>query len=228
MATKLHGFEEFSLEDKDKNTSNNFNWQDFLLTHKYETLFFLLGLILLGFGAFFARKGDSGSVTGIEVLENATGADNALEIVVEISGAVETPGVYKLPKDSRVEDALIAAGGLSANADRDWMEKAVNRAAKITDGQKIYIPRVGEQTESPSANYGGGEQTISSNFGGQGSGLINVNTASQKELESLNGIGPVYGANIIEHRPYSNIEELVSKGAIGRSLFEKIKDKITI
>mgnify|MGYP002623796387 FL=1 len=225
---KLEGFGEFKVEGLDAKSPKNFRFQDFILKHKYETAFLLIGIILTGFGVLFAKGGMNGQSQRVEVLENATVSENGQEIVVEIAGAVESPGVYKLPSDSRIEDALIAAGGISVNADREWMEKALNRAAKIIDGQKLYIPRVGEQLDTLSANTTGGNQTVSSNFGGQGSGLVNINTASQKELESLNGIGPVYAQNIIEHRPYSTTQELVSKGAIKQFVFEKIKDDIAI
>jgi len=123
---------------------------------------------------------------------------------------------------------LITAGGLSEKADRLWVEKNLNRAAKLIDGQKIYIPRADEQSNLTTAKNSVDNQTISTNLGSSGGGAININTASQKELESLEGIGPVYAQNIIEHRPYSNTEELVSKDVLKKSLFEKIKNKISV
>ena len=156
-------------------------------------------------------------------------------LVVEISGAVEKPGVYKLENGSRVEDVIIAAGGISINAERIWMEKYLNRAAKIVDGQKLYIPKINEtnvnssqQTLGESAKNVEGYQTVSSDFSAQKSDLININTASLKELDSLWGIGPVYAQNIVEQRPYSNIEELLSRKIIKQNVFERIKDEITV
>jgi len=149
-------------------------------------------------------------------------------IVVEIAGAVEKRGVFKLPQGSRVQDLLILAGGLSPDADRAWVEKHVNLAAKLNDGQKIYIPSKSEQSSQKSAKNNPGEEEHSESVMGSMQTLVNINTASQKELESLPGIGPVYAQKIIEQRPYSSIEELVSKKVLKPSLFEKIKDRISV
>ena len=143
-------------------------------------------------------------------------------------GEVQKPGVYKLPKDSRIEDALITAGGISINADRDWVERTLNRAAKVSDGLKIYIPPVDNQSVGSSANNSLGYQSASSVFSVNTGSLININSGSQGELESLPGIGPVYAQSIIDHRPYSNIEELVTKGALKKNVYEKIKELVSV
>ena len=118
---------------------------------------------------------------------------------------------------------MVLAGGLSADADRTWVEKTLNRAAKISDGQKIYIPSISEKLEVKSQNLGtgtAGNSLIDS--------LVNINTASLSELDKLPGIGPVYGQSIIDHRPYSTVEELVSKGALKKNVYEKVKDKVSV
>jgi competence protein ComEA len=201
--------------------------EDLLFRYKFQIIYILIGAILIGFGAFIIKNDTNDSSNKVEILEDTTESKND-ELVVEVAGAVESPGVYKLSGGARVEDLLIAAGGLSADADRNWMEKSLNRASKISDGQKIYIPRVDEQTNVLSANNEGVYQTVSSNFGGQGSGLVNINSATQKELESLWGIGPVYAQNIIEHRPYSSVEELLSKKIIKQNVYDTNKDKMTV
>jgi len=146
---------------------------------------------------------------------------------VEIAGEVINPGVYHLPAGSRVDDLLIISGGLTANADRNWTDQYLNWAAKLTDGQKVYVPSVNKQSGMSTANNGGVGQTISSTNPSDSNSLININTGSATELDSPPGIGPVYAHNIIEHRPYSNSSELVSKGAIKQSLYDKIKNLIT-
>ena len=198
--------------------------EEFLTKNRLPLGIFFAGLLVLALG-IFTLKGNFASSDKVEVLEETTegGANDFL--VVEVAGAVTSPGVYKLPAASRVDDALIAAGGLSLSADRNWVDKTVNRAALITDGQKIYIPTSDEQLMGTSANNLGVYQTDTS---GQGSGLININTSSQSELESLNGIGPVYARKIIEQRPYSNIEELASRKVIPQSTYEKIKNDISV
>ena len=122
------------------------NLDDLFFRFRYVILIFLLGAILTGVGLFISQNERNGDGDRVEVLTGATeGQNEGSEIVVEIAGEVERPGVYKLPKNSRIEDLLVAAGGVSPNADRDWMEKSLNRAARLADGTKIYIPAVGEQ-----------------------------------------------------------------------------------
>jgi competence protein ComEA len=231
MVSNSSPAEELELVDSERNivgkSNKKFNFESFIDSNKIPISLALLGLILVGFGAFMFRQGSFGETPEIEVLESASSVERE-EIVVEVAGAVEKPGVYRLENGSRVEDLLIAAGGVSASADRDWMEKMINRAARLKDGQKLYIPGVDEQTDVLSANSSGGEQTMS---GPRGSGLgdlVNINVATLKELDSLPGIGPVYGQNIIEHRPYSSVEELLSRDVIPKSTYEKIKDKIKV
>lgn len=202
-------------------------WEELLFRYKFQIIFVLIGAILIGFGAFLIKNETDGSSTKVEILEDARESQTT-ELIAEVAGAVENPGVYKLSVGARVEDLLIAAGGLSVNADRNWMEKSLNRAAKVTDGQKLYIPRTGEQSEVLSAKKTGGYQNTSFTFGSQRSGLININIATQKELESLWGISPVYAQNIIEHRPYSSVEELLSKKIIKQNVYEKNKDKMSV
>jgi len=202
---------------------SKFNFDEFLMRNKLVLTFIFLGIIFAGVGIFFIRR-DSNS-SKVEILEPKEGT-LLQEIVVEVAGAVEKPGVYKFQSGARVDDALIAAGGLSFSADREWVEKMLNRAAKLTDGQKIFIPD--KQSSVLSARKNEGYQNVSSNFSASGANLVNINTASAKELDSLPGIGQVYAQKIIEQRPYSNLEELVSKKVIPQSLYEKIKDKITV
>ena len=214
--------------------------ENFLTSSRNRTLLLLAitGLVLTAGGIFYAKSAEihkSGlnfSGTKVEVLpaRNASQSDaggNA-EITAEISGAVQNPGVYKLTNGSRIDDLLLIAGGFSGKADREWSGKYLNRAAKIIDGQKVYIPKIGEQSVTLTAKTSGGDQTVSSTFSSDSKGFININSASLSQLDSLPGIGPVYGQSIIEHRPYSTIEEVVSKGAIKQSLFTKIKDKISV
>jgi competence protein ComEA len=125
---------------------------------------------------------------------------------------VRTPGVYKLVSDSRVSDAVTSAGGLTDEADT----KRINLAAKLVDGQKLYIGKLGE---SVSQNIGG-------QIAGVSEGQININTSTQKELESLPGIGPVTAGKIIASRPYSDVGELLSRKVVGKSVYEKIRDLI--
>lgn len=201
--------------------------EDILQKYHKNIIFLLIGFILVGIGALLFKSGVFENKNNIEILNNTTEAQNTTsEIVVEITGSVEKPGVYKLSNTSRIDDLLIAAGGLSASADREWVSKNINRAAKLTDGQKIYVY---SQSEVESAKKNGGSldiKGISTTALTSGLKLVNINTASLSELDTLPGIGPVYGQKIIDNRSYSTLEELVSKGVIPQKTFEKIVDKI--
>lgn len=162
------------------------------------------------------NSGQDGEVKGVESKN-----PNTQKIKVDVEGEVLHPGVYNLNSDARVQDALIAAGGLSSNANR----KAINLAARIIDGQKIYVPAEGETAASVSQGSMG-----SGGSAGQAStnGVISINSGSQSELESLPAVGPVTAQKIINARPYGTLEELVSKKAVGKATFEKIKDLISL
>jgi len=214
----------FIFKEDDQKTSD-FSINEFLFNYRYIFLFLLIGLTLVGGGILVFRQKPQNN--NIEILSSSDEISGE-EIVVEVSGEVQSPGVYQLPNNSRVNDALIAAGGISSNADRDWIQKTINMAAKLTDGQKIYIPSLDNQSQTSSANNSSGYQNTSLDFTDQGSGLVDINTASLSQLDTLPGIGPVYGQKIIDQRPYSTVEELLSKEVLGQSLYEKIKDKVSI
>ncbi len=202
------------------------------LKYKWQILFILVGTFLLLGGVFVSKLsdvfvGDKVEVLGDSTTNNSEESLTKKEIIVEISGEVENPGVYKLEDGSRVNDLLIASGGLSSGANRIWVEKNINKAAKLVDGQKLYIPKEGEEISQSSAVFD--SQTGSKSGGGVGvTGLININEADQKTLESLNGIGQTYASNIIAHRRYSTIEEIVSKAGVPQKTFEKIKSQISV
>lgn len=185
----------------------------------------LLGLILIGFGVLLFKIGVFDSKDKIEILETATNDQNiSSEIVVEITGSVEKPGVYKMTSGARIEDLLIVSGGLSAVADREWVSKNINRASRLSDGQKIYIY---SQSEVLSAKESDSIKVDQEVLGSNNAKLININTASNKELESLIGIGPVLAQKIVEGRIYSSLDELVKKGILSQKTFNKIVNDIT-
>ncbi len=182
-------------------------------------IFFIYGLI----GLFLSSKSASESIVfeaSSSAKQNPTEVKN---IFVDIEGAVVRPGVYKLPQDSRIQDALVAAGGLSASADRNFVSKNINLAIKLSDGAKIYIPNVGEAVSSSSV-LSGSSQTGT----GGGGDLVSINSSSQAQLEALPGIGPVTVEKIIAGRPYGSVDELLKKKIVGGKVFDQIKDKITI
>jgi len=161
-------------------------------------------------GMFLFREESKDDVQIISALESPIAIS---EITVDIDGAVVLPGLYKLVADSRVNDAILAAGGLVEDADRS----RINLAAKVVDGQKIYIA---SEDEVSVANTG----LVAGDLTAQ----ISINSASVSELDKLPGVGPVTAGKIVASRPYSSLEELVTKKAVSRSVFEKIKDMVVL
>lgn len=177
-------------------------------------LFFVgIFVMALGAGLFLFKNQDQ---EDIQIIESASSSQTG-QIIVHVDGAVKLPGVYTLPSDSRVVSAVEAAGGLNSAAD----QSKINLAAKLADGQKIHIPEIGEVKE-----VGGVGAGVSS--GSNQSSLVSINDASQGQLEDLPAIGPVTAQKIIASRPYSAVEELLTRKVVSKSVYEKIKEQITV
>jgi competence protein ComEA len=145
-------------------------------------------------------------------------------VVVHVTGAVQTPGVYTLSAGARVVDALAAAGGLLPDADA----VAVNQATLLYDGAQVHVPAFGGASGEPVAGVSGDTRAEPVTVPGIGSGLINVNSASAAELETLPGIGPSKAAAIIANRPYSTIDDLDRVPGIGPATLEQIRPLVTV
>lgn len=135
---------------------------------------------------------------------------------VHVAGAVARPGLIELPEGARVADALDHAGGPAPQADLG----AINLAARIADGEQIYVPAQGEDPPPPPAG------------GAAGGGKVNINTATDTELQQLSGIGPVMAERIItyrrDHGPFTTVEELQSVPGIGPALMARLREAITV
>jgi len=147
-------------------------------------------------------------------------------IQIYVTGAVEKPGVYRLPSEARVYEAIDMAQSLpTANL------KNINLALKLEDGQAIVVPAIGEEPSSDSQGAGIISATASSSMGG--SGKVNINTASVQELdEKLPGIGPTLAQRIVDYRklhgPFAKIEDLNDVSGIGDQKYAEIKDIIVV
>lgn len=155
------------------------------------------------------------NTTQVEIIE----ADDGLgtEIWVDVQGGVVRPGVYSLREGDRVKDALIAAGGLGGQADREVVAKYINLAEKIKDGTKLYIPVLGESEQ---------ENREDGQVQGLSTGRVNINTATVSELDQLWGVGEARAQTIIEGRPYQTIDEV--KKVLPSNVYEQIKDEISV
>jgi competence protein ComEA len=143
-------------------------------------------------------------------------------IVVHITGAVPRPGVYALAQGSRVQDAISAAGGFLADANKN----GINLARALEDGEQLDIPYM--EGTSPVI----GTEIPATTESSSSTELININTASQAELESLPGIGPTTAQKIIQYReqngPFVNTQDIINVSGIGPGTYERIKDLITV
>jgi len=178
----------------------------------------LVGLLVAG-GVYLAARAPQGESVTLRP------APTPEPIQVHIAGAVVRPGVYDLPEDGRVQDAVQAAGGFVAEADKN----ALNLAARVEDGERLDIPYVaGFIPEEESGFVVVSEGTPSSLFGD----LVNINTASVEELDELPSIGPTIAQRIVEYReafgPFASIEDIVNVSGIGQATYNEIKDQITV
>lgn len=192
-----------------------------------------------------ANKTINNSVDNIDGIENTALKEIEEKIIVHISGAVINEGVVELNKNSRVSDAIEKAGGLKEDANI----KDINLAYKLEDGIKIYIPNNIEQEEKENKKIDLQENFQSSNMSDyittsnekQGEQIlynsskeirVNINTATQTELETLPGIGPSTALKIINYRKengnFTSVEAIKEVSGIGDAKFDNIKDFIAI
>ena len=173
----------------------------------------------------------------MEIAENSelNVLEENLEYVIHVTGYVVNEGIVRVKPGSRIADVIESAGGITLEADLS----KINLAYMVSDGQKINIPckEIGfteEEAENEKYVYmDAGENVIKDSVTekiGVG-GKININTATQSELETLTGIGPATASKIIEYRKingkFKNIEDIMNVSGIGQAKFNSIKDKIT-
>lgn len=152
------------------------------------------------------------------------------KIVVHVSGAVAKPGVYELPKGSRVYLAVDVAGQVLAEAQLD----SVNLAAKLVDGQRVHIPKKGEVAANPAGAAG---MTVAVGMTGaaggeQDAGPIDLNTATAEQLDKLPGVGAVLAKRIVDYRAshggFNSVNDLRQVDGIGERKFKGLKDKVRV
>ncbi len=189
----------------------------------YKKQLFVLIIILLAAigGTYYGLYSEEQSA----VLESSPPAENALpvkEITIYVTGAVNKPGLVKVAEGARAADAINACGGLLPIADSE----KINLAQNLKDGQQLKVP----EKERSNSNVDKSKADMSKN-GGSGE-MVNINTADEKALDTLPGIGPAMAKRIIEYREteglFQSIEDIKKIRGIGDAKFEKLKDKICI
>ncbi len=186
-----------------------------------EQQLILLGLvvsIIIGLGVMTYRQfaGSAGQEIAVEADSGAKeGAGRPTAVIIHLSGAIRREGVYRLNLGDRLMDAIALAGGAANSADLS----AINLAEQVKDGQKINIPF---KIEAAAKDVGPGIN----------SAQIHLNSADEKALDDLPGVGAQTAKTIVEYRrkngPFSRIEQLMEIPRFGKSKFERIKDRITL
>ena len=170
-----------------------------------------------------------GSASGPAGPEAADGSEGTgSKAFVHAAGAVIRPGVYQVPASARVTDVVDAAGGQAPDADLQQL----NLAAKVADGERVYVPRRGESPPTP-GGPGAGAITGGAGAGGSAAtGPVNLNTATAEQLEALPGVGPATAQAILdyrkEHGRFGNVDELIDVRGIGEAKLAALRPKVRV
>lgn len=146
-------------------------------------------------------------------------------VTVDVKGAVKKPGVYQLQSNSRVHDALEKAGGLTDEADL----KSVNQAQKLSDEAVVYVAKVGENAVDVTTSA---PASATSGTGQAKSALVNLNTATEADFQTISGIGQKRAQDIIAYREangrFKSVDDLKNVSGIGAKTLEKLKEYVTV
>jgi competence protein ComEA len=205
------------------------------LFSRYKSEVILLScalFITLTSAVLFFQQRVSGEKEIVETIKNETHTSSQKQtITIDVSGAVKNPFVYTLPNNARIIDAIQKAGGITSEADEAFVSRNVNYARIVSDQEKIYIPflsdtsngyvlenkRVIDYTQPNIIAHPSEEST-----------QININTASVIELDQLPGIGKVMAEAIVNGRPYTSTDDLVTNNIIKKAVYEKIKNQVSV
>ena len=193
-------------------------WSNITFSISQKRSLLSISALVIALSIFLVMRGATEEVpispAGLSVTEAVA------EVTVDVAGAVKTPGVYTLPANSRVADAIKAAGDQLKGADIS----DINLARMIKDGEQIYI--------YPPSKGGSSIRISQQRAKAKSSGPIPLNRASAKELESLDGIGPVLAARIVAYRnqngPFLTVDDLMKVSGIGSVKFAQFKEKLRV
>lgn len=208
------------------------------MKNKNKTMFIVVVIAVLFFIAYFQQnfksEAEFQSLNDLSLKESSisSGSNNQKKarVIVHLSGAVQNPGVYKLNKKDRLIDLIKAAGGLTKNADLD----KINLAEKLFDGQKLVIPSRLKLQELSNSNIKPKNKLTNQHYSleNNDNNYLDVNQASQTELEKLSGIGPSKAAAIVKYRSengnFAEKEDLLKISGIGPKTLANIEDEIVL
>ena len=224
--------------DFDLNRIRNF-YEENAKTVRMAALIIVVGLSILFFwihgdqGTHVISEAEAGTEEAAESYEdpqyNEQAADQEAPAAssvayVDISGEVNKPGVYKVTTETRLFEVIDMAGGLTENADPD----SLNRAEKVTDGQKIIVLSYDESSEIGKSSSSVPDYGLTSDEGDK----VNINTADSSELQTIPGIGPAKAQSIIDYREqngyFTTTEDIMDVTGIGQKTYASIKDYIVV
>ena len=194
-------------------------WEDLAFTSVQRKSLLALAILIIASSGVLLLRGTSEEIVAAEVTEIEM-PEAVVLLVVDVAGAVLNPGVYSLPNNSRVVDAIAAAGNVLKGAD----VSDINLARVLKDGEQIYVYAASRGSTSSRSTV----RTAPP----RSSGPIAINRATAKELEALDGIGPVLASRIIAYRnvngPFVTLESLLEVSGIGPAKFAQFKEKIRL
>ncbi len=180
-----------------------------------------VGLAFALAGVVVAAAGPGRALVEVDAVTPTALPDQG-EVAVEVAGAVARPGVYRLAPGARIADAIAAAGGYGPRVAVDRLASLLDLTTPISDGLRIIVPSRDDPPASTAPAAGAGPA---------GDRLLDLNAATQAELEALPGIGPVTAERIIEaraERAFSGVAELRERGLVGEKTFERIRALVTV
>ena len=201
-----------------------------------KRLIIILGLFIIICIAvyFFTKEEETEIIQSTEqyivsdTTDNVDSITDTEEIIIHITGEILNPGIVTLPKGSRISDAIKESGGVTILAD----VSKLNLAFELKDGQKVYVPSIEDEEDIEYIQDDAGENVIVQDNISSNSSVVNINLATQSELENLPGVGPSTAAKIIDYRnkngDFKKIEDIMNVSGIGEAKFNSIKDYISV
>lgn len=212
--------------------------QDVLLAMVASVVFFL-GTLLIGFSYWRSTRQDNAAVEATVVRtptptpQPTTSPIPDSYIFVDVSGEVKRPRTYELKLGSRVQDAIVAAGGMTGAAAKAYFDRNYNYARILQDQEKIYVPSTSEIEEgyfTESSFYIEQGVIVPKDIAASTSSIqeqgVLINAASKEELDRLPGVGPATADKLVKNRPYASFDELVAKSTVSEATLTKFADKL--
>jgi len=207
--------------------------------YKAEIVLTIISLliIIISAGMFFTNQNRRDPEIEISTDSNQS-LTTSPKINIDVAGAVNKPDVYQVTFGARLKDVLTMAGGLSNDADKNFFSRNYNLAKILVDQEKIFIPSTADLNSGlfvenqRTLDYNQPQNITStysdSNQSSTDEGVININSATLEELDTLTGVGKATAEKIIRGRPYKSPNELVAKKILNQSVYEKIKNLISV